>query len=69
MVKAVSPLGSTNDEQIRLATEAMASHRSAEKEEKEEQRRFQAAASRPEGPPAPSVVWVGVSLSELPALP
>ena len=55
-VKAVSPLGSTCDEQIRLATEAMASQRSAEKEEKEEQRRFQAAASRPEGPAAPSVL-------------
>ena len=31
-------------------------HRSAEKEEKEEQRLFQAAASRPEGPAAPSVL-------------
>ena len=55
-VKAASPLGFTNDEQIRLATEAMSSYRSAEKEEKEEQRRFQAAASRQEGPAAPSVL-------------
>ena len=55
-LRAVSPLGSTCDEQIRLATEAMALLRSAEKEEKEEQRCFQAAASRPEGPAAPSVL-------------
>ena len=54
--KADSPLGSTKEEQIRLVVEARESHRSADADWNDVHMRFQAAASSPEGPAAPSVL-------------
>ena len=47
--------GSMKEQQSLLAVEAMASQRSVEAYWKDVQRRFHPAASRPEGPAAPSV--------------
>ena len=48
--KADNPLGSTKQEQIRLAVEARESHRSADADLNDVHMRFQAAPSSPEGP-------------------
>ena len=61
--KADSPLGSTKQEQIRLAVEARESHRSADAVLNDVHMRFQAAASSPEGPAEPSVLRAVLRIS------
>ena len=53
---ADSPLGSTKHVQNRLATDVRVSHNSVEADLNEVRSRFHAAASRPEGPAAPSIL-------------
>ena len=54
--KEDKPRGSTKDVQIRLASKATVSQRSQEADLNEQQRRFHAAASSPDGPAAPSIL-------------
>ena len=54
--KADSPLGYTKQVLSRLATAAKVSHNSLEADLNELQSRFQAAASKPDGPAAPSIL-------------
>ena len=61
--KADSPLGSTKQEQIRLAMEARASHKSVDADLNEVHMRFHAAASSPEGPAAPSILRTVLRIS------
>ena len=54
--KVDSPLGYTKQVLSRLATAAKVSHNSLEADLNELQSRFQAAASKPDGPAAPSIL-------------
>ena len=60
---AANPLGFKKLEHIRLATEAMASHRSLDACLNEVHMRFHAAASSPEGPATPSILRAVLRMS------
>ena len=57
------PLGSTNVVLSRLATAARLSHSPVEADLKEVQRRFHAAASKPDGPAVPSILKAVLRMS------
>ena len=57
------PLGSTNVVLSRLATAARLSHSPVEADLKEVQRRFHAAASKPDGPAVPSILKAVLHMS------